>query len=51
MMVVGAGLTGIETAVELAELGRTVMLVCGGAVGPVPLECSSVRCPVRGPSG
>ncbi|MFB7275064.1 NAD(P)/FAD-dependent oxidoreductase [Streptomyces sp. NPDC056244] len=32
--VVGAGPTGIETAAELAELGRTVTLVCGGALGP-----------------
>ena len=28
--VVGAGLTGIETAAELAEQGRIVTLVCGG---------------------
>ena len=28
--VVGAGLTGIETAAELAEQGRKVTLVCGG---------------------
>lgn len=34
MTVVGAGLTGIETAAELAELGRTVTLVCGGTLGP-----------------
>src|ERR1700742_582104 len=32
--VVGAGLTGIEAASELAELGRPVTLVCGGALGP-----------------
>ncbi len=32
--VVGAGLTGIETASELAELGRRVTLVCGGVLGP-----------------
>ncbi|MEU6314245.1 FAD-dependent oxidoreductase [Streptomyces sp. NPDC047014] len=32
--VVGAGATGIETAAELAELGRRVTLVCGGALGP-----------------
>jgi NADH dehydrogenase len=32
--VVGAGLTGIETASELAEQGRRVTLVCGGALGP-----------------
>jgi NADH:ubiquinone reductase (H+-translocating) len=32
--VVGAGLTGIETASELAELGRSVTLVCGGLLGP-----------------
>lgn len=32
--VVGAGLTGIETASELAEQGRNVTLVCGGRLGP-----------------
>jgi NADH:ubiquinone reductase (H+-translocating) len=32
--VVGAGLTGIETASELAEQDRRVTLVCGGALGP-----------------
>ncbi|MFC3575675.1 NAD(P)/FAD-dependent oxidoreductase [Streptomyces yaanensis] len=32
--VVGAGPTGIETAAELAELGRAVTLVCGGVLGP-----------------
>jgi NADH:ubiquinone reductase (H+-translocating) len=32
--VVGAGLTGIETAAELTERGRTVTLVCGGQLGP-----------------
>jgi NADH:ubiquinone reductase (H+-translocating) len=32
--VVGAGLTGIETATELAERGRNVTLVCGGQLGP-----------------
>jgi NADH dehydrogenase FAD-containing subunit len=32
--VVGAGPSGIETAAELAEQGRTVTLVCGGALGP-----------------
>ncbi len=32
--VVGAGLTGIETASELAEQGRRVSLVCGGILGP-----------------
>jgi NADH dehydrogenase FAD-containing subunit len=32
--VVGAGPTGIETAAELAEQGRRVTLVCGGALGP-----------------
>ncbi|QYN37588.1 FAD-dependent oxidoreductase [Pseudonocardia sp. DSM 110487] len=32
--VVGAGLTGIETAAELAEQGRTVTLVCGGMLAP-----------------
>jgi NADH dehydrogenase len=32
--VVGGGLTGIETAAELAEQGRQVTLVCGEALGP-----------------
>ncbi|OCB24161.1 pyridine nucleotide-disulfide oxidoreductase [Mycobacterium malmoense] len=32
--VVGGGLTGIETAAELAERGRQVTLVCGGGLGP-----------------
>ena len=32
--VVGAGLTGIEAASELAEQGRKVTLVCGGQLGP-----------------
>jgi NADH dehydrogenase FAD-containing subunit len=32
--VVGAGPTGIETASELADEGRTVTLVCGGPLGP-----------------
>ncbi|MFE6023468.1 NAD(P)/FAD-dependent oxidoreductase [Streptomyces sp. NPDC056441] len=32
--VVGAGPTGIETAAELADAGRTVTLVCGGVLGP-----------------
>lgn len=32
--VVGAGLTGIETASELAEQGRKVTLVCGGMLAP-----------------
>lgn len=32
--VVGGGPSGIETAAELAEQGRTVTLVCGGALGP-----------------
>jgi NADH dehydrogenase len=32
--VVGAGLTGIETAAELAEQGRRVTLVCGGQLAP-----------------
>ncbi|MBF0661066.1 FAD-dependent oxidoreductase [Rhodococcus sp. (in: high G+C Gram-positive bacteria)] len=33
--VVGAGLTGLETAGELAEQGRRVRLVCSGVIGPV----------------
>ncbi len=32
--VVGGGLTGIETAAELAEQYRRVTLVCGGVLGP-----------------
>jgi NADH:ubiquinone reductase (H+-translocating) len=32
--VVGAGLTGIETASELAGQGRRVRMVCGGRLGP-----------------
>ena len=32
--VVGAGLTGIETASELADQGRAVTLVCGGQLAP-----------------
>ncbi|MGE2723431.1 NAD(P)/FAD-dependent oxidoreductase [Mycolicibacterium pulveris] len=32
--VVGAGLTGTETAAELAEQGRNVTLVCGGQLLP-----------------
>ena len=32
--VVGAGLTGIETAAELTEQGRSVALVCGGRLAP-----------------
>lgn len=32
--VVGGGLTGIETAAELAEQGRTVTLVCGEGLAP-----------------
>lgn len=32
--VVGGGPTGIETAAELAEQGRTVTLVCGNVLGP-----------------
>lgn len=32
--VVGAGLTGIETAAELAEQGRHVTIVCGGVLAP-----------------
>ncbi|BCL12365.1 NAD(P)/FAD-dependent oxidoreductase [Micromonospora sagamiensis] len=34
LTVVGAGPTGIETAAELAEGGRTVTLVCGEVLGP-----------------
>ena len=32
--VIGGGLTGIETASELAEQGRPVALICGGPLGP-----------------
>jgi NADH dehydrogenase len=34
LTVVGGGLTGIETASELAEQRRQVTLVCGGPLGP-----------------
>jgi NADH:ubiquinone reductase (H+-translocating) len=34
IIVVGAGLTGIETAAELAERGGRVTLVCGGTLAP-----------------
>ena len=34
LTVVGAGLTGIEAAAELAEQGRVVTLVCGGQLAP-----------------
>ncbi|MBS9374918.1 NAD(P)/FAD-dependent oxidoreductase [Rhodococcus sp. B50] len=36
--VVGAGLTGLETAGELAEQGRRVRLVCSGVIGPMLSE-------------
>ena len=36
--VVGAGLTGTETAAELAEEGRNVTLVCGGQLVPTLAE-------------
>ncbi|NUS07732.1 MAG: FAD-dependent oxidoreductase [Nonomuraea sp.] len=34
IVVVGGGLTGIETAAELAERGRAVTLVCGRTLAP-----------------
>jgi len=34
LTVVGGGLTGIETAAELAARGHPVRLLCGGALGP-----------------
>jgi NADH dehydrogenase len=34
VIVVGAGLTGTETASELAEQGHKVTLVCGGQLAP-----------------
>jgi NADH dehydrogenase len=34
IVVIGGGLTGIEAASELAEQGRPVTLLCGGALGP-----------------
>jgi NADH dehydrogenase len=34
VIVVGGGLTGIETAAELGERGRAVTVVCGGVLGP-----------------
>lgn len=36
--VVGAGLTGIEAASELAEQGHDITLVCGGQLGPYLCE-------------
>jgi NADH:quinone reductase (non-electrogenic) len=36
--VVGAGLTGIEVAAELAEQGRRVTLICGGRLAPTFAE-------------
>ncbi|MEU9144078.1 FAD-dependent oxidoreductase [Streptomyces sp. NPDC048349] len=41
-VVVGGGLTGIETAVELAERGRAVTLVCGRT--PAPAFSAAGRC-------
>ncbi|NUW45151.1 NAD(P)/FAD-dependent oxidoreductase [Nonomuraea rhodomycinica] len=32
--VVGGGLTGVETAAELADQGRAITLVCGGTLAP-----------------
>jgi NADH:ubiquinone reductase (H+-translocating) len=47
--VVGAGLTGTETAAELAEHGHKVTLVCGGRLTPSFLRAgSSVRRQVVG---
>jgi NADH dehydrogenase len=43
--VVGGGLTGIETAAELAEQGRTVTLVCGGRLAPTFSEAAAGRSP------
>lgn len=43
--VVGAGPTGIETAAELAEAGRTVTLVCGGVLGPYLHPGADARSP------
>ncbi|WP_405575158.1 FAD-dependent oxidoreductase [Streptomyces sp. NBC_01167] len=34
VVVVGSGPTGLETAAELAEVGRRVTLVCGNVLGP-----------------
>ena len=34
VVVVGGGLTGIESAAEFAEQGRPVTLVCGDVLGP-----------------
>ena len=34
LVVVGGGLTGVETAAELAGQGRAVTLVCGGELAP-----------------
>ena len=43
--VVGAGLTGIEAAAELAEQGRVVTLVCGGQLAPSLSEPAGARSP------
>ena len=48
--VVGAGPQGIETAAELAELGRTVTLVCGGVLGPYYILGVDARLPGGWPS-
>ncbi|MFW0792898.1 FAD-dependent oxidoreductase [Gordonia sp. CPCC 205515] len=34
IVVVGGGLTGMETAAELADTGRPIRLVCGGSIAP-----------------
>ena len=40
--VVGAGLTGIEAASEMAEQGRAVTLVCGGQLGALAVRAGAV---------
>lgn len=48
--VVGSGPTGLETAAELAELGRKVTLVCGDVLGPPCMPESAARSPAGSPS-
>lgn len=49
--VVGAGLTGIEVATELAEQGRRVTLACGGRVGPAHLSDPGRRAVTKAMAG
>lgn len=47
--VVGAGPTGIETAAELAEAGRTVTLICGHILGRTCTHEAGARSPNGSP--